>query len=202
MRREEIEFSIIGTRPHKLAILFIILIVVLVSAGVYAHYQIQQQELIQFLNHYGAYNPKFKYEPFAIVDVDKLPHPAGNITSRNIVIAYTFNAPDAFDDVPYLRITYVSGPPCNISQLPSSDNCHQMLVIIPNNNVAATNNVLYAGPLNNYGFDLYTETGTHIVWRLYLFLATYVGTDQSGGASMSPFFHISVTDRSLKNIVT
>jgi hypothetical protein len=156
------------------------LTVIVVGAGAYEYYQIQQEELIQFLNHYRAYNSDFKYEQLAVVDVDTLSKLSGNLAFKSLIITYTFNPPDEYDDVPYLRLTYASGPACNISQYPSSVNCHEMLLIIPTNNVTVMDKALSAGPLNNFGFDLYTETGAHIEWQLYLFLATYVGTGNGG----------------------
>lgn len=175
------------SRRSKLIVLASLLIVIALGAGVYGYYQIQQEELIQFLTQYHAYNPNFKYEPLVIIDVDALTKTGGNLTIRNLIIAYKFNSADEYDNVPYLRITYVYGPPCNISQSPSSTNCHEMLLIIPDNNLTNTSSlrqtlghVLYAGPLNNFGFDLQTETGEHIEWHLYLFLLTYLGTDGGG----------------------
>ena len=56
----------------------------------------------------------------------------------------------------------------------------KMLLIIPTNNVTVMDRSISAGPLNNFGFDLNTETGAHIEWQLYLFLATYVGTGNRG----------------------
>ena len=166
------------------------LILIALAAGVYVYYQIQQEELTQFLTYYHAYNPNFKYEPLIAIDVDALPKTGGNLTVHNLIIAYTFNSADEYDNVPYLRITYVSGPPCNVSQFPSSTNCDQMLLIIPNNNVTNTGSLrqgIYAGPHNSFGFDLQTETGEHIKWHLYLFLMTYVGTG-GGGLSLIGFW--------------
>ena len=154
--------------------------VILVGAGVYEYYQIQQEELIGFLNHHHAYDSAFKYEQLAVIDVDTLAKPSGNLTFKSLTITYTFNPPDEYDDVPYVRLTYASGPACNISQYPSSVNCHEMLLIIPTNNVTVMDRSISAGPLNNFGFDLNTETGAHIEWQLYLFLATYVGTGNRG----------------------
>ena len=158
----------------------VILIVLVTAIGVYEYYQLKQEELIRILIHYQAYNPNFKYEEFAALDVDSLPKPNGNLTFRDLIIAYTFNSPDEYDSVPYLKVTYLSGPACNVSQSPSSVNCHEMLLIIPENNVNITARHLYAGPLNSFGFDLNTETGEHITWHLYLFLLTYIGTNSRG----------------------
>ncbi|MGD0423376.1 MAG: hypothetical protein ABSA92_07950 [Candidatus Bathyarchaeia archaeon] len=117
-----------------------------------------------------------------------MPKPNGNLTVQNLIINYSFHPADAYDGVPYLRLTYVSGPRCNVSQSPSSTNCHELLLIIPNNNVTNLSSpsrtgpgyVLYAGPLNTFLFDLQTDAGEHIEWHLYLFLATYTGTDGGG----------------------
>lgn len=169
----------IKSRRAKLIILASVLIVI-VLAAVYAYYQIQQQEIIQFLTQYHAYSPNFKYEPLIVLDVDSLSKSAGNVTVQNLQISYTFNGPDEYDDVPYLKLIYISGPACNVAQSPSATNCREMLVIIPVNNLANGSSLtqihaLYAGPLNYFGFDLQTDTGVHIAWQLYLFLATYVG---------------------------
>jgi hypothetical protein len=149
-----------------------------IVAGVVTYDQLQQEDLIRFLSRYDAYNPDFKYEPLIVIDVDALPKTGGNLTVRNLIIAYTFNSADAYDNVTYLKITYLSGPACNVSQFPSTT-CHEMLLIIPNNNVTNTSALrqgpdyaLYAGPTNNFGFDLQTETGEHIEWHLYLFVVT------------------------------
>jgi hypothetical protein len=113
-----------------------------------------------------------------VVDIDSLRKPSGNLTVGNLIIAYTFHPPDSVDNVPYVWLTYLSAPPCNTSANPSSGNCQQILLIIPNNNVTPPNreHALYASPLNGFGFELYTENGKHIEWHLYLFLATYNGT--------------------------
>ena len=174
----------ISSRRAKLIIIATTLTIIAL-AGAYAYEQIQQHEIIQFLTRYHAYSPDFKYEPLIVLDVDALSKSGGNVTVKDLTISYRFNAADEYDDVPYLKLTYDSGPPCNISQFPSSTNCREMLVIIPVNNLTNESSLtqihaLYAGPLNNFGFDLQTETGTHIEWHLYLFLATYVGGDQSG----------------------
>jgi hypothetical protein len=165
-----------------------LLILVTIGAAIYEYYQARQQEIIQFLIAYHAYSPNFKYEPLMEVNVDTLPKPRGNLSVQNLIIDYTFNPADEYDSVPYLRLTYVSGPPCDVSQIPSSTNCQEMLLIIPNNNVTNMSSpmrsgpsyALYAGPLNNFIFDLQTDTGEHIKWHLYLFLATYTGTDDGG----------------------
>ena len=178
----------LGSRRTKLIVLATLIVAITIGAAIYGYYEVQQQELIQFLAHYHAYNSNFKYEALIEVTVDMLPKPNGNLTVRNLIIGYSFNPPDEYDNVPYFRITYISGPPCNISQFPSSTNCHEMLLIIPNNNVTNTSSpshlgpgyVLYAGPLNNFGFDLQTDTGEHIEWHLYLFLATYTGKGNEG----------------------
>ena len=164
------------------------LVVIAIGVVIYECYQAQEQELIQFLIEYHAYNPNFKYEALMEVNVDTLPKPNGNLTVQNLIIDYAFNPADEYDSVPYLRLTYVSGPPCNVSQFPSSTNCHEMLLIIPNNNVTNMSSpsgsgpayALYAGPLNNFMFDLQTDSGEHIEWHLYLFLATYTGNDSGG----------------------
>jgi len=178
------QFNKVRSRRTKLLIVASILIMIVLSA-VYAYYQIRQQEIIQFLTSYHAYNPDFKYEPLIVLEVDNLSKSGGNVSIQNLKIGYTFNQPDEYDDVPYLKLTYLSGPPCNVSQYPSSTNCREMLVIIPINNLTnptslTQTHALYAGPLNNFGFDLQTETGAHIEWHLYLFLATYVGIYESG----------------------
>jgi hypothetical protein len=172
-------------KSSKRIVLLAILIVTLVGAGVFAFYQIQQEELVSFLTQYGAYNPKFKYEPFAVIDVDSLARPAGNFTQGKLVITYSFHLPDNIDNVPYLWLTYVSAPPCNNSGNPSSGSCHQMLLIIANNNVTPpdTEHALYASPLKSFGFELSTDTGEHIEWHLYLFIVTYNGTDDAAYAA-------------------
>ena len=185
----EIEFPVsTRSRRIKLIVLATLLVAIAVGAAIYGYYQVQQQELIQFLTHYHAYNSNFEYEALIEVNVDTLSKPSGNLTFHNLVIGYSFNPADEYDSVPYLRITYLSGPPCDVSQYPSSTNCHEMLLIIPDNNVTNTSSsshsgpgyVLYAGPLNNFGFDLQTDSGEHIEWRLYLFLATYKGSGSGG----------------------
>jgi len=178
----------VRSRRTKLIAVASVLIAIAIAGATYGYYAMQQQELITVLRQYHAYNPEFKYESLVEVDVDALPKPNGNFTIHNLVIDYGFYAADAYDSVPYLRLTYVSGPPCNVSQFPSSTNCREILLIIPNNNVTNLSSpshtgpgyVLYAGPLNHFIFDLQTETGEHIAWRLYLFLATYTGTDGGG----------------------
>jgi hypothetical protein len=178
----------IGSRRSKLILLIILLMGIAIGGGIYGYYKVQEQELIQFLARYHAYNSNFKYEALMEVNVDALPKPNGNLTVQNLIIGYTFNSADEYDSVAYFRLTYLSGPPCNVSQTPSSTNCQQMLLIIPNNNV--TNNsspsrsgpgyVLYARPLNNFIFDLRTDAGEYIEWHLYLFLMIYLGTDGGG----------------------
>jgi len=173
----------IRSRRVKLTIVACLIVIIALAVGTYAYNQIQQQEVIRFLTQYHAYSPDFKYQPLDVIDVDALSKSGGNITVQNLIIGYAFDQPDAYDNVPYLKLTYLAGPPCNVSQFPTPENCHEMLVIIPINNVTTTNSLsqihtLYAGPLNNFGFDLQTETGAHIEWYLYLFLATYTG---SGG---------------------
>lgn len=178
----------LGSRRTKLIALAILLVAIAIGAAIYGYYQVQQQELIQVLTEYHAYNPDFKYEALMEVNVDTLSRPNGNLTVQSLIIDYAFNPADVYDSVPYLRLTYVSGPPCNVSQFPSPTNCHEMLLIIPNNNVTNTSSpsrsgpgyVLYAGPLNSFLFDLQTDTGEHIEWRLYLFLATYTGSGGGG----------------------
>lgn len=171
-----------GQRSSRI-ILVSLLILIVVGVGIFAYYEIKRRELISFLDYYHAYKPNFTYEQLGLVDVDKLPRVGGNLIFKSLVIAFTFNLPDVYDDVPYLRITYLSGPQCNSSQYPSSVNCQQMLLIIPDNNVTVTDRIqpLYAGPLNTFALDLYTKTGEHIEWHLYLFLATCIGTDDNGG---------------------
>jgi hypothetical protein len=162
-------------------LLVILLAVATAGAGAYVFDQIQKREVVSFLNYYHAYDSYFTYELLAVVDVDMLSRSGGNLSFHNLMVAYAFNPPDAYDNVPYLRITYVSGPPCNVSGFPSSVNCHQMLLIIPLNNISDRVQILRAGPRNTFGLDLYTGSGQHIEWRLYLFLATYLGPDENGG---------------------
>jgi len=174
----------ISSRRARLIGVATFLIVLAIGVAIYSYYEAQHQELIQFLVQYRAYNPNFNYEALAEVNVDALQRPNGNFTVENLMISYTFNSADEYDSVPYFRFTYESGPPCNVSQFPSSSNCREMLLIIPNNNITNVASptrqgpgyVLYAGPLNSFVFDLETEMGQHIAWRLYLFLLTYVGT--------------------------
>jgi hypothetical protein len=188
MDKEERSFHFdIRSRRTKLALATMV-VVIAIGAAIYGYHQAQQQELIQFLTEYHAYNPNFEYEALMEVNVDRLPKPNGNLTVQNLIITYAFNPADEYDSVPYLRLTYLSGPPCNVSQFPSSTNCHEILLIVPNNNVTNTSSpmrsgpsyVLYAGPLNSFIFDLQTDAGEHIEWHLYLFLMTYQGTDSGG----------------------
>jgi hypothetical protein len=167
----------LGKRSKRI-VLLATLVAIIVAVGVFEFYQIQQEQLVSFLKQYGAYDARFKYEPLAVVDIDSLQKPAGNLTAGKLIIAYAFHPADNVDNVPYLWLTYVSAPPCNASTNPSSGTCQQLLLIIPNNNVTPPNRVhgLYASPLNSFGFELYTATGAHIEWHLYLFLATYNGT--------------------------
>jgi hypothetical protein len=55
-----------------------------------------------------------------------------------------------------------------------------MLLIIPNNNVTYPSQELplYAHPLNSYGFELYTASGKHSEWYLYLFLVSDAGVNK------------------------
>jgi len=155
-------------------VLLLVIIIGVIVGGVYAYDVAQKLETVSFLKRLGAYDPYYSYERIAVIDVDSLPRTGSNITFRNLIVAFTFNPPDEFDNVAYLRITYVSGPPCSVSGQPSSVNCKQMLVIIPNNNVSNRVEVLRAGPRNTFGLDLYTNSGQHIEWRLFLFLASLV----------------------------
>jgi hypothetical protein len=166
----------LGKRSKRI-VLLATLVTILVAVGVLAFYQIQQEQLVSFLTEYGAYDAKFKYEPLAVVDIDSLPKPTGNLTAGKLIITYAFHPADNVDNVPYVWLTYVSAPPCSTSATPSSGNCQQLLLIIPNNNVTPPNrqHALYASPLNSFGFELYTGTGAHIEWHLDLFLATYNG---------------------------
>ena len=167
----------LGKRVKRIALLAI-LVAIIVGGGVFAFYQIQQQQLVSFLKQYDAYDTKFKYEPLAVVDIDSLPKPAGNLTAGKLIIAYAFHPADNLDNVSYVWLTYLSGPPCNNTANPSSGNCNQFLLIIPNNNVTPPNrqHAVYVSPQNSFGLELYTETGEHIEWHLYLFLATNNGT--------------------------
>jgi len=167
----------LGKRSKRI-VLLATLVAILVGVGVFAFYQIQQEQLVSFLTGYGAYDARFKYEPLTVVDIDSLPKPAGNLTADDLTITYVFHPADNLDNVPYVWLTYVSAPPCSTSAMQPSSSCQQFLLIIPNNNVTPPNmeRALYAKPQNSFGFELYNETGGHIDWRLYLFLATYNGT--------------------------
>lgn len=157
----------------RLMLLATALIAITLIVGVLAFYQIQQMELVSFLRQYGAYNSSFKYTPLLVVDVDSIARPTGNLSTSPLVITYAFHQADNVDNVPYLWLTYVSGNSCDQSGKGSSQ-CHQMLLIIPDNNVTLPGKEppLYAHPLNSYGFELYTASGEHIEWHLYLFLVT------------------------------
>ena len=170
-----VRFSLqFGKRGKRIALL-LSLIAIIGVASVLAFYQLQQEQLVSFLSQYGAYNPKDKYDPVAVIFVDSLQRPSGNFTQGNIVISYSFHLPDNVDNVPYLWITYLSAPPCVTSGTQSQSSCHQMLLIIASNNVTAPDpqHALYANPRNSFGFELTTASGQHIEWELYLFLVTY-----------------------------
>jgi len=158
----------------------VVVIAIMIGVGVIAYFQIQQQELVSFLTQYGAYNPKFSYTPLAVVDVDLLPKPSGNLTFGTLIIAYAFHQPDNLDSIPYLWLTYVTGGGCNSGNAASVGRCRELLLIIPDNNVTYPGQepLLYAHPLNSYGFELYTASGEHIEWHLYLFLVSEGGANK------------------------
>jgi len=157
----------------------VVVIAIILGVGTIAYYQIQQQELVSFLTQYGAYSPKFWYTPIAVLDVDSLPKPSGNLTFGKLTIAYAFHQPDNLDNIPYLWLTYVSGGGCNAGNAGSAGGCRETLLIIPDNNVTYPGQEppLYAHPLNSYGFELYTASGGHIEWHLYLFLVSERGAN-------------------------
>jgi len=155
-------------------------VAIMIGVGVFAYYQIQQQELVSFLTQYGAYNSKFSYTRVAVVDVDSLPKPSGNLTFGTLIITYEFHQPDNIDNIPYLWLTYVSGGDCNSGGAGPVGGCGEMLLIIPNNNVTYPSQEppLFAHPLKSYGFELYTTSGEHIEWHLYLFLVSDAGINK------------------------
>ena len=169
----------IGKRS-KLIIRVAAVVVIVIGVGVFAYYQIQQQELVSFLTQYGAYNSKFSYTPVAVVDIDSLPKPSGNLTFGTLIITYAFHQPDNLDSIPYLWLTYVSGGGCNSGGAGSVGGCHQTLLIIPDSNASYPSQEppLYASPLKSYGFELYTASGEHIEWHLYLFLVSEAGVNK------------------------
>jgi len=156
----------------------VVVIVIIMGVSIIAYYQVQQEELVSFLTEYRAYDPKFSYTPIAVVDVDSLPKPSGNLTFGKLIIAYAFHQPDNLDNIPYLWLTYVSEG-CNAGNAESVGGCREMLLIISDNNVTYPGQEppLYAHPLNNYGFELYTASGGHIEWHLYLFLVSEGGAN-------------------------
>jgi hypothetical protein len=161
-----------------------VVVAILIGVGVFAYYQVQQQELVSFLTKYGAYNSRFSYTPVAVIDVDSLPKPSGNLTFGTLIIAYAFHQPDSLDNIPYLWLTYVSGG-CNSGDAGSVGGCREVLLIIPDNNVTYPGQEppLYAHPLKSYGFELYTASGEHIEWHLYLFLVSGGGVNKETWSS-------------------
>ena len=158
----------------KSIILVSVVVAIMIGVGVFAYYQIRQQELVSFLTQYGAYNSNFSYTPVAVIDVDSLPIPSGNLTFGTLIIAYAFHQPDNFDNLPYLWLTYVTGGICSFPGTESVGQCREVLLIIPDNNVTYPSQEppLYAHPHSSYGFELSTASGKHIEWHLYLFLVS------------------------------
>lgn len=181
----------LGKRSKRI-VLLATLVAIMVGGGVFAFYQIQQQQLVSFLRLYDAYDSRFKYDPLSVVNIDSLPRPVGNLTAGNLIINYAFHSPDNLDNVSYVWLNFVSAPPCNDTTSSSSGNCQQFLLIIPNNNVTQPNrqHAVYVSPHNSFGLELSTETDEHIEWHLYLFLATYNG---AGNVEPTTFCtHVSV----------
>ena len=152
----------------KLIVEVTAIIAIIIGVAVFAYQQFQQQELVSFLTEYGAYNAAFSYTPVAVVDVDSLPKPSGNLTFGTIIISYVFHQSDNFDPIPYLWLTYVSGGTV------SAAGRHEILLIVPDNNATYPGQEppLYANQRKSYGFELYTASGEHIEWHLYLFLVS------------------------------